>query len=112
MCKLKVLAIVVSLLVLPTVNAAAVPELSWSYTTGGTVTGVAVSDGGSYTAAASSDGYLYFLNNSKKLMWRVKTDSAPLKVAVSSDGSLIFVGDGSIIYLSPKVDLLLSYLQI
>ena len=102
MLKLKVLAIVVSLLVLPAVNAVAVPELFWSYTTGGTVTGVAVSDDGNYTAAASSDGYVYFLNNSKKLMWRVKTDSTPLKVAVSSDGSLIFVGDGSILYLYNK----------
>jgi WD40 repeat protein len=102
MLKLKVLAIVVSLLVLPQVSASAVPELFWSYTAGGTVTGVAISDGGNYTAAASSDGYLYFLNKSKKLMWRVQTEDTPLKVAISSDGSRVYVGDGSNVYLYNK----------
>lgn len=102
MFKLSVFVIVVSLFILPQASAAPVPELFWSYDTGGTVTGVAVSDGGEYFAAASSDGYLYFLNNSKTLMWKVKTEDTPLKVAVSRDGSRIFASDRSLIYLYNK----------
>ncbi len=102
MFKLLVFALVVSLFILPQASAAPVPGLFWSYNTGGTVTGVAVSDGGNYTAAASSDGYLYFLNNSKKLMWTAQIEDTPLKVAVSRDGSNIFVGSGSAIHLYNK----------
>lgn len=95
--------LIILLFMLPSaVSAKAAPELFWSYTTGDTVHGVAISDEGSYTAAASDDGYLYFLNKSKKLMWRVQTDSTPLKVAISSDGSRIFVGDESKVYLYNK----------
>ncbi|MBU2560400.1 PQQ-binding-like beta-propeller repeat protein, partial [archaeon] len=98
----KILALVVTLFVLPCVSAVAAPTLFWSYDTGGTVTGVAVSDGGNYTAVASSDGYLYLLNKSKKLMWREKTENTPLKVGISSKGDRIFVGDGSNVYLYNK----------
>lgn len=99
MSKIKVFAIVITLLILPTVSASAEPEVFWSYKTGGAVTGVAISDDGNYTAAASSDGYLYLLNKSKELSWKVKTEITPLKVAISSDGSKIYVGDESNVYL-------------
>jgi outer membrane protein assembly factor BamB len=102
MFKLTVFVLVVPLIIMQSVAAAPVPELFWSYNTGGTVTGVAVSDGGNYTAAASSDGYLYFLNNSKKLMWKVQTEDVPLKVAVSRDGSMIFAGSMSSVHLYNK----------
>lgn len=99
----RVLALVMLLfMLLPTASAKEEPVLFWSYNTGGTVTGVAISDNGNYTAAASSDGYLYFTNKSKKLMWKVQTESTPLKVAISSDGSKIFVGDESKVYLYNK----------
>jgi hypothetical protein len=102
MFKLTVFVLVVPLIIMQSVAAAPVPELFWSYDTGGTVTGVAVSDGGNYTAAASSDGYVYFLNNSKTLMWKEEIEDTPLKVAVSRDGSKIFVGSGSAIHLYNK----------
>ncbi|MEE8401246.1 MAG: PQQ-binding-like beta-propeller repeat protein, partial [Candidatus Hydrothermarchaeaceae archaeon] len=84
------------------VGAIAEPNLYWSFETGGTVNGVAISGEGNYTVAASSDGYLYLLNKSKKLMWKEQTESPPLKVAISSDGGRIFAGDESIVYLYNK----------
>jgi hypothetical protein len=107
MSKLKVIFLAVSLFLLPQASASVAPTLFWSYDTGSTVTGVAISDGGVYTAAASSNGYLYFLNNSKTLMWKVETDGIPFKVAVSSDGKRIIVGDGSSVYLYNKTGHLL-----
>lgn len=100
---MKKFLIFIILFVLPfTVSAKPQPELFWSYDTGDTINGVAISDNGNYTAAASSDGYLYLLNKSKKLMWKVQTESTPLKVAISSDGSKVFVGDESKVYLYNK----------
>lgn len=96
---LKLLAVLSLFILLPAASAEVSPTVFWSYETGGTVTGVAISDDGNYTAAASSDGYVYLLNKSKKLMWRVETDDTPLKVAISSDGNEIFVGDESKVYL-------------
>lgn len=84
------------------VGANAEPVLFWTFETGGTVNGVAISGEGNYTVAASSDGYLYLLNKSKKLMWKEQTKSPPLKVAISSDGERIFAGDESSVYLYNK----------
>ncbi|MEE8403671.1 MAG: PQQ-binding-like beta-propeller repeat protein [Candidatus Hydrothermarchaeaceae archaeon] len=98
----KFLILILLFMLLPTVSAKTQPALFWSYDTGDTVNGVAISDNGNYYAAASDDGYVYFLNKSKKFMWKVRTDSTPLKVAISSDGSRVFVGDGSMVYLYNK----------
>ena len=102
MPKIKPIFLVIWLFLLPHASASVAPSLFWSYETGGTITGVAISDGGVYTAAVSSDGYLYFLNNSKTLMWKEETDGIPLKVAVSKDGGRIIVGDGASVYLYNK----------
>jgi len=96
---LKSVLVIISLsMLLSTVSAKTVAVVFWPYNTGGTVNGVAISDNGNYTAAASDDGYLYLLNKSKKFMWKVQTESRPLKVAISSDGSRVFVGDESAVY--------------
>ncbi|NOZ77121.1 MAG: WD40 repeat domain-containing protein [Euryarchaeota archaeon] len=82
-----------------TVGAEPQAQVGWSYTTGGSVVGVAVSSDGSFTAACSQDGYVYGFHKNGTLWWKTQLDSLPQALAASSWGDRILAGDDSRIYL-------------
>jgi hypothetical protein len=88
----------------PVAGAAGEPEaqVEWSYTTGGAVTGVAVSADGNLVAASSQDGFLYGFNRSGYLLWNLSTDSLPQTLSMSSGGDYIVAGDETSMYLLDK----------
>nr|MDO8135048.1 WD40 repeat domain-containing protein [Candidatus Njordarchaeum guaymaensis] len=65
----------------------------WTYTTGGYVRAVAVSEDGSTIVAGSYDNKIYvFGRQSNATMWTYKTSSDIYNVAVSANGSTIVAG--------------------
>ncbi len=75
------------------------PRVLWSYTTGGAVTGVAISADGSLLAASSEDGFLYGLNRTGSQLWNLSTESLLQAVDMTPGGDRIVAGDETELYL-------------
>jgi|Deesub1362A_J573_1020465.scaffolds.fasta_scaffold00023_182 WD40 repeat protein len=89
--------IIALLLITAVVYAEPTPGLLWRYDTGMPISDIAISSDGSKIVAAAGD-YVYMLNRSGKLVWKVRLDTPPQSVAITEKGNVI-AGDEESVYL-------------